>query len=125
MFEEKFWRKQRFLLSLTGGILLLPLLGSTISSSGIFRNPVRPLEHPVEIDLRSVDVNLDDEWTLASLPGIGPALARRIIQEREKSPFGEAKDLERVRGMGPAKTSAVEPYLLFPGEETPAAPRKP
>lgn len=125
MFEDKFWRKQRFLLFLTGGILLLSLIGRTFSSSDLFGDPGRNLEDIREIDLRSVDVNLDDEGTLASLPGIGPVLARRIIQERKERPFSGAKDLERVRGIGSVKSSAMEPYLLFPADETTLPPRQP
>jgi competence ComEA-like helix-hairpin-helix protein len=37
---------------------------------------------------------------LEQLPGIGPDLAQRIIEAR---PFSSLEDLQRVKGIGPAK----------------------
>ena len=47
-----------------------------------------------------VDVNSADTELLESLPGIGPALASRIIAERERRAFATLDDLTRVRGIG-------------------------
>lgn len=55
----------------------------------------------------AVDVNKASEAELQALPGIGPALSARIVQERSKAPFKHWGDMiERVRGVGPA--SAVK-----------------
>src|SRR5687767_14540421 len=43
-----------------------------------------------------VDVNRASEGELTGLPGIGPALAARIVAAR---PFGEIDELRRVRGL--------------------------
>lgn len=49
-----------------------------------------------------IDVNRANEADLATLPGIGPVLARRIIGARQARPFANWADLqERVRGIGP------------------------
>ncbi len=49
---------------------------------------------------------------LAVLPGIGPALGRRIVESREKDgAFREIEALERVRGIGPATLEAIRPFL--------------
>ena len=40
---------------------------------------------------------------LQSLPGIGPALAQRIVAERGKGRFTSVEDLQRVPGIGKAK----------------------
>lgn len=50
----------------------------------------------------TVDINRSDAAGLESLPGIGPALARRIMEERAVRPFASLDELERVRGIGPA-----------------------
>ena len=50
----------------------------------------------------TVDVNRASESELDRLPGIGPVLAARIVDEREAGgPFASYLDLQRVRGIGP------------------------
>ena len=57
---------------------------------------------PRLVESPPIDINratLDD---LISLPGIGPALAQRIIDYRsEHGPFQSVEELERVSGIGP------------------------
>ncbi|SJM59246.1 Helix-hairpin-helix DNA-binding, class 1 [Actinomycetales bacterium JB111] len=49
-----------------------------------------------------IDINSADATTLQQLPGIGPALADRIIARREEvGPFASVADLEEVSGIGP------------------------
>lgn len=44
---------------------------------------------------------------LQSLPGIGPALAQRIVAERSKGRFTSVEDLQRVPGIGRAKLNRL------------------
>lgn len=81
---------------------------------------VAPPEEPV-IDApaqklaRGIDPNTAPEEDLELLPGIGPSLARRIVEERESNgPFKEASDLARVKGIGSSLVSRLRSHLRFP-----------
>jgi competence protein ComEA len=63
-----------------------------------------------------VDVDVADSATLDALPGIGPALAARIVADRAAhGAYGTARGLERVRGIGPALVKRVSPHVTFSG----------
>ena len=49
-----------------------------------------------------VNVNTASVEELKTLPGVGDALALRIVQTRQQGAFRSIADLERVRGIGPA-----------------------
>lgn len=55
-----------------------------------------------------IDVNTATADELQTLPGIGPATAAAIVDDRERNgPFASVADLERVPGIGPAKLAAI------------------
>lgn len=59
-----------------------------------------------------LDLNTASAADLERLPGIGPRLARRIVEERERGgPFHSGRDLGRVRGIGPRTVEALEPLV--------------
>jgi hypothetical protein len=59
-----------------------------------------------------VDPNTAPSGVLEALPHVGPALVRRIIKEREVSPFESIADLRRrVRGLGPATIALLSAHL--------------
>ena len=62
-----------------------------------------------------IDVNTADAETLQKLPGIGPALAERIVAEAN-GPFSGAEDLTRVEGIGEKTAQDLAPYIIA-GEE--------
>lgn len=47
-----------------------------------------------------VNINSADAEQLATLPGIGPSLAERIIQYRGEFPFESPEDIMNVSGIG-------------------------
>ncbi len=66
----------------------------------------RPAPAPLAIDLNSAGA---DELSL--LPGVGPALAARIVEDRQaRGPFRSIEELDRVRGVGPALLRGVRPF---------------
>jgi competence ComEA-like helix-hairpin-helix protein len=69
-----------------------------------------------------VDVNTAGRYELLRLPGIGPALAARIIAEREKNgPFANLLDFQRVRGIGPKTAAMLAGWIRFSRTEVPSA----
>lgn len=50
-----------------------------------------------------IDINTASAAQLEELPGVGPAIAQRIVEHREaEGPFASVDDLEDVPGIGPA-----------------------
>ena len=61
---------------------------------------------------REVDVNTAGAAELERLPGVGPALAARIVEYRAAhGPFGAPEELTRVQGIGPKTLAAISRYL--------------
>jgi competence protein ComEA len=59
-----------------------------------------------------LDPNRVPEVELARLPGVGPALARRIVETRDAAGgFRSASDLLEVPGIGPATLARIEGFL--------------
>lgn len=69
-----------------------------------------------------IDPNQAPEVELARLPGVGPALAGRIVRSREtEGPFRNVDELVRVQGVGSATMDRLRPFLEVEGAE--ALPR--
>lgn len=55
-----------------------------------------------------IDLNAADEVELERIPGVGPYLARRIVELRErKGRFRDVEELLEVGGIGPARLEAI------------------
>ena len=86
---------------------------------------------PVDLDVASVE-------DIVGLRHVGPALARRIVADRDSfGPFGSLAGLRRVRGTGPSMVEKLDSAVTFSGvprptntviprpSEVPKARRKP
>jgi predicted DNA-binding helix-hairpin-helix protein len=59
-----------------------------------------------------IDINSATASELELLPGIGPVLAARIIEERNVSGgFKSINELDRVKGLSPRRLKALGPYI--------------
>jgi competence protein ComEA len=65
-----------------------------------------------------VDLNTADLKTLEALPGVGPTLAKRIMEAR---PIKSLDELSKVKGMSKTKVAALKDKVTF-GPAAPAAP---
>ena len=111
------------LLGLTGLFLCL-LLGLFLRDRAAMEAPAAvetALTAPVEEvrpDLSPVNLNTADEAALTALPGIGEALAARIVEYREAhGPFEAVEDLTNVSGIGQGKLAALEGLVTVEDSE--------
>lgn len=61
--------------------------------------------------MQIVRINSASAGELQQLPGIGPALAQRIVETRSRGRFSSADDLLRVPGIGKAKLAKLRDYV--------------
>lgn len=89
---------------LISGLLLFtnqPQTTRSLPLAAIYLEQVHVLL-PQFVEPEPIDINSANVDELITLPGIGPALAQRIIDYRtEYGLFGSVEDLERVSGIGP------------------------
>jgi hypothetical protein len=57
---------------------------------------------------RLINLNTASQADLEALPGIGPVLARRIVEGR---PYRSVDDLERVKGIGKKRLEEIGPLV--------------
>ncbi len=60
-----------------------------------------------------LNVNQATQQELEELPGIGPALASRIITARQQQRFTSVEDLQRVSGIGPTLAERLRDHVTF------------
>jgi len=74
--------------------------------------PVAP--SPTAASTVRIDPNVASEAELATLPGIGPVLAGRIVAYRAHHPlFRRAADLARVNGISAEMAAKLAPHLTL------------
>ena len=69
-----------------------------------------------------MDLNRASAMDLDAIPGLGPALAQRIIDYRKAhGPFKQVEDIGEVSGIGPQNLQRLKPYLGLgsPEDSTP------
>lgn len=76
----------------------------------------RPASQPARDSIPRALVDLDTAGlaTLEGLPWVGPSLAARIVESRERcGPFGSLEALTRVYGIGEGMSKRLAPHVTF------------
>lgn len=61
-----------------------------------------------------IDINTASESDLTKLKGIGPATAKKLVEYRNRAgKFKKKEELMKVKGIGPVKFSAIEPFTCL------------
>jgi len=83
----------------------------TLPTSDPTRVTPSPTQGPPEA-LRKLDVNQADEWMLTAIPGIGEALAGRIVTYRDaQGGLIDIEELSRIEGVGEKLFATLALYL--------------
>jgi competence protein ComEA len=83
----------------------------SLGSAGVTSGPraAGPAREPVDLDRAT-------EPEIEALPWVGPALARRIVANRDSfGPFGSLEALERVKGVGAGTRKRLAALVTFSG----------
>ena len=58
-----------------------------------------------------ININTANEKELDALPGIGPAIAGRIVEYRSSQPFTKIEDIMQVKGIGEKKFAKIKELI--------------
>jgi competence protein ComEA len=76
--------------------------------------PKTPTTSKKATDLtQPINVNHANQTELQKLPGIGPKLSQRILDERAKARFKSIDELRRVPGIGAKTLEKLRPYVTI------------
>ena len=92
-----------------GSQIYIPVVGETVVLLSQPEQPSSPNSAPVGA---IVNINTATQAELETLPGIGPAIAGRIIEYREnQGAFNGIEDIMNVSGIGPATFEKIRDFI--------------
>ncbi|MEO0122566.1 MAG: helix-hairpin-helix domain-containing protein [candidate division WOR-3 bacterium] len=101
-------RKEIIILS----VLISLLLIINILNYAVWKFNKKSYALIIEEEMRQISINLASEEQLVMLPGIGPALAQRIVEFRENNgEFKKIEDIKKVKGVGEKLFEKIKSYI--------------
>ncbi len=98
---------------LTGGLLAIQATGKRILPGSLLPIDSRRVEAAEE----KIDPNTASAASLRRLRGIGPVMAKAIVDYRRgtsRPAFRRPEDMANVRRIGPGTVKKIAPHLKFP-----------
>lgn len=65
-----------------------------------------------------ININTATMAELEQLPGVGPAIAERIVNHRKDTPFKQRNQIMRIKGIGEKTFAKIKDYLVVEGDTT-------
>lgn len=65
-----------------------------------------------------ININTATMAELEQLPGVGPAIAERIVSYRKDTPFKQRNQIMRIKGIGEKTFAKIKDYLVVEGDTT-------
>ena len=113
----------RSLVSVLAFVLCVAAVAVPTAASQEGKAPAKPSRGAAPSQI--VNVNTASAADFEALPGIGPKLAARIIDYRQKNgPFKKLEDLMNVQGLGEKNFLKLKPQLTLSSTKTAAQPER-
>lgn len=99
------------LLKQSGGITNEADISSLNLTTDLENNSVVVI--PKKMEVKRISINSSSAEELDLLPGVGPAIAQRIVEYRKKKPFQKLDDLMEVKGIGEKMFDKIKDRLCL------------
>ena len=101
------------MLAVATSLLLSPAVEVTDLGVAMMVGGHDPASVHLQESQEPIDVNKASEEELELIPGVGPAMAQRIITWREENGrFERVEDLLNIRGIGVKTLEKLRPYVV-------------
>ncbi len=113
-----FRNRDQILFAIACTVALFCMATYCVRTSRWGADPIELERQPEHVLDYKIDLNSATWVEWAQLPGIGPVLANRIVEDRKQNgPFRDVHELDRVKGIGRKKIEAIQAFVRTESSE--------